>query len=156
MPNISSDAEHENWFDHHSALCHDSNSCHLAIMYHQPTVPPRKPTEYLILSDYTGTTINITHVRIFLSACWQLFPLPPAQAKRRNLVTIYQTNGLSYRRVYITFFPNIRLRRDGAKCVRLIWTEIYVQVRASVGVNFPLSRNNGICISWPFHYVPNY
>ena len=102
-PNISSDAEHENWLDHHSADCHNSNSCHLSIMF-QPTVPPWTPTEYLTFSDYTGPTINITHVRIFLSACWQLFLLPPAQAKRRlhNLVTIYQTTGLSYRRICVS------------------------------------------------------
>jgi len=37
----------------------------------------------------------------------------------------------------ITFFPNVCLRRDGAKRVRLIWIEIYVQIRTSLGVKLP-------------------
>lgn len=153
--NISSDAEHENWLDHHSAHCHNSNSCHLSIMF-QPTVPPWTPTEYLTFSDYTGPTINITHVRILLSACWQLFLLPPAQAKCRlhNLVTIYQTTGLSYPRICVSSSSQMYVWEETAQSVSGSSEPNYTcRFITLYGVNFLLSRDIGICMSWLFSSV---
>jgi hypothetical protein len=64
---MCSEAEHENWLYHHSALCRNSNSCHLVITF-QPTVLPWTPTEYLTNSDYTGPNYK-NNPRLNISFC---------------------------------------------------------------------------------------
>ena len=131
-------------------------------------LPPR---HYVSTRRAAKNTYRVTYIKrlyrhnykynprpnIFFSACWQLFSIAASTSYTPQL-----SNYLSDKRAFIsqnmciTFFPNTCLRKDGARRVRLIWTEIYVQIPTYLAVSFPLSRDIGICMSWPLSYVTNY